>query len=376
MTGLHGFGLMADAILPLVVALLGTITVRQLARRRGWLAKPRADRWHRRPIALHGGMGFYPAFVLCASLSLAVSANVVWQSDGATVSAFPASVKLGGSLLLGSLLMFGIGVWDDLYDLSPVAKLISQVLSAALFMLAGGVCALTESPAMNALITGLWFVGITNAVNMLDNMDGLSSGVVIIAATTLAVLSSVGPLSVTENMLGARLSLTLAGALAGFWIFNRAPASIFMGDSGSLSIGYLIAGLAVPGPLNDNWGWPGGERAEVGVAAMMIPVLVLLVPIYDTTLVTLTRMWRAQPVSQGGCDHSSHRLVRLGLSEADAVMALYALSAAGSVMAFLVQRYPRQAMPWLVGFVSMVIVSGIYLGRTRLLDVQPSRSRG
>lgn len=167
--------------------------------------------------------------------------------------------------------------------------------------------------------------------------------------------------------------MALAAALGGFWLYNRAPASIFMGDSGSLSIGYLIAGLAVPGPLNGYFGLAGSESHEIGIIALVIPALVLLVPIYDTTLVTLTRIWRAQPVSQGGCDHASHRLVRLGLSEHDAVLLLYGLSAAGCAMALVVEYYPLRSVPFFVVFAIAIMMSGIYLGRDQLLDWKPSR---
>jgi UDP-GlcNAc:undecaprenyl-phosphate GlcNAc-1-phosphate transferase len=167
--------------------------------------------------------------------------------------------------------------------------------------------------------------------------------------------------------------VTLAAALGGFWLFNRAPASIFMGDSGSLSIGYLVAGLAVPGPLNGYFGLAGSENREIGIVGLAIPALVLLVPIYDTTLVTLTRMWRAQPVSQGGCDHASHRLVRLGLSEHEAVLILYGLSATGCAMALVVQHYPLHSIPLLAVFAIAIMMSGIYLGRAQLLDLQPPR---
>jgi UDP-GlcNAc:undecaprenyl-phosphate GlcNAc-1-phosphate transferase len=362
----------ASGFLAFTVALIGTMIIQRLARRWGLLAKPRADRWHQQPIALHGGLGFYPAFVFGAGFLLAWSMEVPRQ-EGISISSIPLDIKLGGALLIGSSLMFGIGLYDDLYDVRPVSKLVGQLFGASCFVLAGGVFSLTGNYVLNLVITYIWFVGITNAVNMLDNMDGLASGVTIILSIALAFLNWQGSEVHDGGALGVSMSVTLAAALGGFWFFNRAPASIFMGDSGSLSIGYLVAGLAVPGPLNGYFGLAGSENREIGIVGLAIPALVLLVPIYDTTLVTLTRMWRAQPVSQGGCDHASHRLVRLGLSEYDAVLILYGLSAAGCAMALVVQHYPLHSIPLLAVFAIAIMMSGIYLGRAQLLDLQPPR---
>lgn len=361
-----------NGIVTFAVALIGTMIIHRLARRYGLLAKPRADRWHRQPIALHGGLGFYPAFVLGAGFMLAWSMGAARQ-EGISILPMSSDVKLGVALLVGSSLMFGIGLCDDLYDLRPITKLVGQLFGASFFIFAGGVFPLTGNQVLNHVITYIWFIGITNAVNMLDNMDGLASGVIIIAGIALACLSWEGPEASRGNVLGTSLCVMLAAALGGFWLFNRAPASIFMGDSGSLSTGYLVAGLAVPGPLNGYFGLAGSDRHESGIIALAIPALVLLVPIYDTTLVTLTRIWRAQPVSQGGCDHASHRLVRLGLSEYDAVLILYGLSAAGCAMALVVQHYPLHSVPLLGVFAIAIMMSGIYLGRAHLLDLQPPR---
>lgn len=361
-----------NGIVTFAVALIGTMIIQRLARRYGLLAKPRADRWHRQPIALHGGLGFYPAFVLGAGFILVWSMGATRQ-EGISILSISADVKLGVALLVGSLLMFGIGLCDDLYDLRPITKLIGQLVGASCFIFIGGAFPLTDNQVLNNVITYIWFIGITNAVNLLDNMDGLASGVIIIAGITLAILSWEGSEASSRNGLGTSLCVALAAALGGFWLYNRAPASIFMGDSGSLSIGYLIAGLAVPGPLNGYFGLAGSENHGIGIIALVIPALVLLVPIYDTTLVTLTRIWRAHPVSQGGCDHASHRLVRLGLSEHDAVLILYGLSAAGCAMALVVEYYPLRSVPFFVIFAIAIMMSGIYLGRDQFLDWKPPR---
>ena len=159
---------------------------------------------------------------------------------------------------------------------------------------------------LNQLVTYFWFIGIINAANMLDNMDGLASGVVIISIVTLVLLTLGVADKAPAEYFGIQLGLMLAAAVAGFWVFNRSPASIFMGDSGSLSIGYLVAGLAVPSSLNGFLGLATTENVLSNLLALIIPAMALALPIYDTTLVTLTRKWRGSAgMPEGRRDHSS-----------------------------------------------------------------------
>ncbi len=355
-------------------AALGTYIMRHTSRRFGLLAMPRADRWHQQPVALHGGAGFYPPFLLSACLLLWGAATIDPTSAANWIYSLPAHLRLGVAWLVGSLLMFAVGLWDDMCNIRPVTKLVCQLISASLFIVAGGTFLLTDSVVLNQVVTYFWFVGVTNAVNMLDNMDGLASGIVVIGSVTLAVLAWGTGASVGAS-LGAPLGLMLAAALAGFWVFNNSPASIFMGDSGSLSIGYLLAGLAVPTPLNGYLGLSSCDELLTTFSALIIPALVLCIPIFDTTLVTVTRIWRAQPISQGGCDHSSHRLVRLGIPESTAVHILYLSSGIGCILAILFQRFPRQTSPWLALFFSLLIASGVYLGRVNVIGASTARFR-
>ena len=284
----------------------------------------------------------------------------------------PAHLRLGGTLLAGSFLMFVVGLWDDMRNLRPATKLTYQLVGASLFIFAGGTFSLTGSTMLNHVVTYIWFVGIINAVNMLDNMDGLAAGVIVIGSITLGLLGG-GVGAGGGNSLGVSLVVMLAAAVAGFWIFNNSPASIFMGDSGSLSIGYLVAGLAVPSPLNGYLGLSYSNDLLGHSSVLIIPVLVLSVPIYDTTLVTVTRMWRRQPISQGGCDHISHRLVRLGLSEPTAVRMLCLLSGTGCILAILFQRFPRHMSLLLLLFLSFLTVGGVHLGRVDVMGAHTAR---
>jgi len=353
-------------------ALLGTAVVRHLAWRYGWVVLPREDRWHKHPTALHGGIGFYPAFVLGTCWVLAQKFDIDWRQ----ISLFePLEKELGLAiaLLVGSLVMLLFGLWDDVKQFRPATKLLCQLTSASVFIFAGGVFPLTGFPVVDIFVTYFWFIGITNAINMLDNMDGLSSGVVIVAGTTLAFLAMPAHGFVRNGPLVIPLSLVFVSALLGFWFHNRPPARIFMGDSGSLFIGYVLAAMAVPSSLNDFWGTHAVGGALGPILALLIPSTVLAVPIFDTTLVTITRKWRAEKASQGGRDHSSHRLVGLGLSEKLTVWVLYSFAIFGGIISILVQRFPEKALPLFGIFVLVLILSGVYLGYVKVRTADPNR---
>jgi UDP-GlcNAc:undecaprenyl-phosphate GlcNAc-1-phosphate transferase len=354
------------------LSVFGTRMMHRLAGRYNWVVLPRADRWHKKPTALHGGVGFYPAFFLGICWVLVQTFSTPWSIQDILTSPPPA-MRLTAAILLGSLLMFGVGLCDDLKQLRPATKLLCQLVAASLFVGMGGVFPMTGIVTCDILVTYFWFVGITNAVNMLDNMDGLASGVTILAATTVVILAIQTSPEASRSALAVPVGLVFIAALGGFWVHNRPPASIFMGDSGSLFIGYVLAALAVPSPLNGFMGiWTvGGGLGPV--LALLIPATVLAIPIFDTTLVTITRAWRAQKASQGGRDHSSHRLVGLGLSEKKAVWVLYALAALGGTVAVLLQQFPDQSLP-LFGFFGLILVlTGVYLGHVKVQIADPGR---
>ena len=275
--------------------LSATYVTRVVARSIGFVAKPRAERWHQRPTALAGGVGIFVAF------GPAMAYFHQWR------------------LLLGASAMFSLGLIDDVFQLKPYAKLASQLVIAGLTVTLGPTLPWTPFPIINQVISLFWIIGITNAVNLLDNMDGLSAGVATIMALFQCIFSF---LHDQQELAGT--SAALAGALMGFLFFNWNPASIFMGDCGSLFIGYSLSVLA----FQQTYG-----RSRSILVVIAAPVMVMLVPIFDTTFVTLTRILRGRPVSQGGRDHTSHRLVTLGLSERVAVATLMAVSTIGGGIA-------------------------------------------
>ncbi len=294
----------------------------RIAPRFGWVAQPKADRWHSRPTALMGGIAIFIG------------------ATGAGLLTAPSA--LPWPVWVGAALMFATGFADDLVQLRPASKLVAQVLAAALLVGAGYMFGPSWPLWISVPVTFLWVIGITNAVNLLDNMDGLSAGITGIVALTLATF-----LILSGQTTEALFALVLAGACAAFLLYNFNPARIFMGDCGSLFIGYGVAALAVVAQ--------GGSVESHPAAAAVISVAVLALPILDTTLVTLLRKWSGRPVSQGGRDHSSHRLVFMGLSEREAVLMLYAVSAVGGG-AGLLFLFTQPTL-----FYSLVVLAGVGL---------------
>ena len=206
----------------------------------------------------------------------------------------------------------------------PAVKLVAQVI-AGLILLASGVQVALPLPGwVNVVLTLLWIVGITNAINLLDNMDGLASGVAAVAAGCFMLLAAMN-----GQVLVGGLAAALLGACLGFLLHNFNPARIFMGDTGSLFLGFLLAAVGIKLRFPDNVNW----------ITWMVPVLVLGVPVFDTTLVVVSRLRRGKnPFTTPGKDHLSHRLVRLGWTRREAVLLLYLAGAAlGGVGVFVSQ---------------------------------------
>jgi UDP-GlcNAc:undecaprenyl-phosphate GlcNAc-1-phosphate transferase len=268
------------------------------------VAAPSADRWHERPTPLLGGVGIFAG--ISAGIWIAVAAGAI-----------PATRELAG-IYGGVSLLFGAGLVDDIRALPPLGKLALQGAAAAIVLGTGTNVQLVHSNVVASAIAVVWLVGMTNAFNLLDNMDGLAATLAAIAFAFFAIDA------VTIHPSDTVLVLALAGGLAcaGFLPFNLRPhgkALVFMGDSGSQALGFLLAALG----LTASW-----KVAGTTIATLLLPVLVLAVPILDTTLVTIVRLLDGRPISQGGRDHTSHRLVRFGLPEKHAVLLLALIATA------------------------------------------------
>jgi UDP-GlcNAc:undecaprenyl-phosphate GlcNAc-1-phosphate transferase len=320
-----------------VLALVLTPLVRAFARRAGMVAVPKTDRWHKKPTAMLGGV-------------------VIWLTVILAYFIFIPLTVYGPVILLASTFLFLVGLVDDVIHIKPYQKLIGQVLGAAFVVYYGLSLPWTGSVLLNMALAIFWLIGITNAINLLDNMDGLASGIAIIAAGFLA-LSFVN----TGQFNEALIMLMFAGALLGFLIYNSNPASIFMGDCGSMFVGFFLASSAL---INLT-----GGRTRSFLPVLTVPILVLFIPIFDTTFVTVLRKLSGRAASQGGRDHTSHRLVALGLSERRAVWMLYGFAALSGVVAILVQRARLDvSLAAIAGFTILLTLLGVYLGGVKVYD--------
>src|SRR3954453_19548859 len=302
----------AIVALPVAAGVIWALLRTSLGRR--FVAVPVGERWSKAPTPTFGGIGIFAGF--SAGLWGAAAAGA-YHPDRAFVGIYAAIA-----------LVFAAGLVDDLIGITPLGKLAVQGAAAAIVLVTGTHVQLVHSQVLGDAIAVVWLIGVANAFNLLDNMDGLAATLASLAFFFFAVDA------VTLHPNDMFLAFALAGMFAcfGFLPFNLRPrgrALVFMGDSGSQALGFSLAALG----LSSSW-----RAAGTTVATFVLPVLVLAVPILDTTLVTVARLLDGRPIHQGGRDHSSHRLVRLGLSERKAValLALIALCLGGSSLAYTV----------------------------------------
>jgi UDP-GlcNAc:undecaprenyl-phosphate/decaprenyl-phosphate GlcNAc-1-phosphate transferase len=319
------------------LALVLTPLVRMLARRLGMVARPKSDRWHKQPTAMLGGVA-------------------IWLAVTISYLIFVPRTPIGWRIILASTFLFLIGLVDDVIHTKPYQKLIGQIMGSAFIIYYGLTLPWTSSHSLNMALTIFWLIGITNALNLLDNMDGLAAGIAVIASCflTLSFVHSSQPIE-------ALMVLTFAGALLGFLVYNSTPASIFMGDCGSMFIGFFLASTAL---VNVS-----GGRSRSFLPVLAVPILVLFIPIFDTTFVTVLRKISGRAASQGGRDHTSHRLVALGMSERHAVWMLYGFAALSGLLALLVQRVKVDvSLAAIAGFTILLTLIGVYLAGVKVYE--------
>lgn len=316
---------------------LATLTVRALARRVGFVDRPGGHKQHGRLVALGGGIAV--TWTVCLPIA-ALTWGACWSTANGIPSWVPEFVGLHlpgvaskastvAYFLGGAVLLHVVGLIDDLRPLGPLPKLMIQIAAAGALAVGCGVRLLTLpwlGDWIPTLLTVLWIVVVTNAFNFLDNMDGLCAGVVAIAGTILAAAAiASGQVFVPLMMLG------LVGAVLGFLVFNFSPASIFLGDAGSLVVGYLMGVLVVLTTFYD----PGKDLKPAGV---LLPLVVLAVPLYDVASVVVRRRRAGVSVWRGDRRHFSHRLVERGFSERAAVLTIYLATLGTSLGAVLLPR--------------------------------------
>ena len=326
-----------------------TPVVRWAAIQRDWIARPTSDRWHKKPTALLGGIAIFCA--LAVGLWMRADSASVWRHFWKTQAPLGLP-SLSATILIGAGFLFLIGLFDDLRNIKPQHKLIAQILSAALVVFLGFRLHWFASLTLDTMASLFWIVGITNAFNLIDNMDGLCAGVGLVACIVLAILFK--PLAIEPYF----IALILAGAMGGFLVYNFNPAKIFMGDCGSLVIGFSLSVLVLYYPETQN---------VPPLARFVVPVLILLVPIMDTTLVTFIRLLSGRKASMGGRDHTSHRLVLIGFSERQAVLFLYGVGAIAGLAAVFVSRSDSLTSPAvIIPVIVAILLMGIYLSQLRI----------
>jgi len=327
-------------------SLVGILTplMRRVALAYGVIDTPtEAHKTHKNPIPYLGGV--------------AIVLGVLVVSYGASLlSNFSASTFwLASSVLVPALVMAIVGLIDDLRQLTPKTRFIVQnamgIFSAVILIATDTIGTPTGSLVVDITVTVLWIVGLTNAINFFDNLDGGASGTVAISSAFLFLLAYQN-----EQILIAALSLVLAGATLGFLMWNRPPARIYMGDAGALFLGFLIASLTIrlePNPIN-RW------------ASFAVPVFLVAIPILDTTVVVIKRLSRGISPFQGGRDHLSHRLIRFGLNKVQTFFTLNALTVFFGALAICISNasYEKEAYVLILGSATWILL-GVFFSKRR-----------
>lgn len=309
----------------LLFSTLATPLARRLALATGMVDAPSQRKVHQNPTPMLGGAAIYGAFVI--ALLLFGGRAEIRQMIG---------------IVLGATSISLVGVIDDARGVRPSLKLLAQIGAATIVILSGLRVQIFSSEILNIGISLLWIAAITNALNLLDNMDGLSGGVAAVAASYFLLLAALNG----QFLVGA-LSAALLGACIGFLRYNFNPASIFMGDTGALFIGFILAAVAIKLRFTNTF-----------VVTWMVPPVVLIVPLFDTMLVIVSRLRRGvNPLTTPGKDHLSHRLVAFGFTKRESVLICWLIGSAGGMVAVFLTQAP------VVGAYTMaalLVAGGVY----------------
>jgi UDP-GlcNAc:undecaprenyl-phosphate GlcNAc-1-phosphate transferase len=323
-------GILLAAVVSFVLSWIGTFAMKRLAPVIGFVDKPGGRKIHANPKPLGGGVAIFWAVAL-PLLGVLLAAYMNWLPEFAKIH--EAGIRSQTSMVLGLLAgvfaMHVMGLIDDRSALGPYSKLVVQLAVAGFLVIFYDLRIMTLAGYWPSVaITVLWIAGITNAFNFLDNMDGLSSGVA--AVCTLCFL--IATFLIGQWFVAGLLAMLL-GALIGFLCFNFAPATIFMGDSGSLVVGTLLGFLTVRTTY-----LPGGKTIADGWYSLLMPLIVLAVPLYDLIVVSAIRLSHGKSPFVGDTNHLSHRLVRRGMSRRTAVLCIWLITATTGMAAILLPR--------------------------------------
>lgn len=330
----------------LLILLIRFLTHRKI------VEQPRWDRWHRSPKPKFGGVGIFAGTMVVFSIAYFLTPQ---KTDP-----FPLT------LLIGSVLIFLFGLIDDIKPLTPAVKLMAQLIAASIAIFSGyttnfftprlGETFLAQ--VLNSALSLFWLVAITNALNLLDNMDGLAAGISFMVCVVMGYFFWD---SADSDMV--LFCSALGGSLLAFLVLNYPPAKIFMGDSGSQFLGFTLALLAIARQ----------PQASNVFAIMGVPTLLFTLPLADTLFVTVTRWMRGESPFKGGRDHTSHRLIAFGLSERQALWVLYAIALLGGITAIVVESLNYTlSLILLPIIVIFLLIFTTYLAGIKITDIEHS----
>ncbi|HEY8361246.1 MAG TPA: MraY family glycosyltransferase [Tissierellaceae bacterium] len=327
-------------IMSAIISFVLTPIVRRIAIKTGAMDIPKDNRRvHKEPMPLIGGLAIFFAVIIVTLIFLPLTREII-------------------SMIIGSAIIVMGGIIDDYKELSPKKKFLFELI-AGIVLIIGGIkidfitnpfskdIALLDLKWLSIPVTLFWIVGITNTLNFIDGLDGLSAGVAMISSLTLMIVA--GKFGYSNIII---LSAAMAGACLGFLPFNFNPAKIFMGDTGALFLGFMLSAITIEGVMK-----------SVATIAIVAPILILSVPIFDTTFAIFRRLLNGQSIVAADKGHLHHRLLSRGFSQRKSVLILYGISALFGVIAILVsQANSKQAVYLSIALLLATVLIAIKLG--------------
>ncbi|PTF73109.1 glycosyltransferase family 4 protein [Staphylococcus chromogenes] len=310
-------------IFSMIVSLILTPIVIAVSKKLDIVDRPNFRKIHTKPISMLGGSAILLSFFIGIWLGAPIEREIK-------------------PLLLGAIVIYLVGLIDDLYDLKPVLKLIGQIIAASIVVVYGVTIDFISIPIgptihfgwLSIPITIFWIVAITNAINLIDGLDGLAAGVSTIALVTIAFIAIL-----QGNIFIIMICSVLIGSLLGFLVFNFHPAKIFLGDSGALLLGFIIGFLSLLGFKN------------ITFISLFFPIVILAVPFIDTLFAMIRRVKRGQHIMQADKSHLHHKLLDLGYTHRQTVILIYAMAIMFSVVSVILYL----SQPW-GGFLTMLLI--------------------
>ncbi len=342
-------------ILAFLLTSMATPFVKKIAFKIGAVAYPNERTMHKEPKAVAGGLAIYFGFIVTVLLFVpSIGYEQMTQFSG---------------LVVGATLITVVGLLDDIYSLSPRTRIVFQVLAALIAIFTGTTITSISVPFLEAgriefgyfsnVITMIWIVGLTNAVNFIDGLDGLAAGIASIASFVLMVIAILFGDPIVAGF-AIVITASLTGACLGFLPHNFSPATIFMGDTGSTFLGYALAVISIQAMLK-----------TYTALTLIVAVIVLAIPIFDTTFAVFRRAINRKPIHEADRGHLHHRLVDRGLSHKKAVITLYFISGSFGIAAILVVMQDVTLALLIIGFIFIVWLGDIglsYLKKNKISD--------